>query len=140
MPRLNRVFEEFGIHHEEHDVPAKVTKSLEDKARKAAAKNAMAAVEAKKRKGGTPSKVVTKRQKMAATSVGASMVASVHGEEEVAENVEGGAASAGAESGGAHSAASVDLGGENLVGTAARVLVDLVANPSAASNIYLSKN
>ena len=22
MPRLNRVFKEFGIHHEEHDVPA----------------------------------------------------------------------------------------------------------------------
>jgi hypothetical protein len=30
MPHLNRVFEEFGIHHEEHDVLAKVRKSLED--------------------------------------------------------------------------------------------------------------
>jgi hypothetical protein len=30
MPHLNRVFEEFGIHHEEHDVPTKVHKSLED--------------------------------------------------------------------------------------------------------------
>ena len=37
MPWLNRVFEEFGVHHEEHDVPAKVHKSIEDKARKAAA-------------------------------------------------------------------------------------------------------
>jgi hypothetical protein len=27
MPRLNRVFEEFGIHHEEHDIPAKMHKS-----------------------------------------------------------------------------------------------------------------
>jgi hypothetical protein len=24
MPRLNRIFKEFGIHHEEHDVLAKV--------------------------------------------------------------------------------------------------------------------
>ena len=31
MPHLNRVFEELGIHHEEHEVPAKVQKSLEDK-------------------------------------------------------------------------------------------------------------
>jgi hypothetical protein len=39
MPRLNRVFEEFEIHHDEHDVPAKVHKSLEDKAKKATNKN-----------------------------------------------------------------------------------------------------
>ena len=32
MPRLNRVFEELGIHHEEQKVPTKVLKSLEDKA------------------------------------------------------------------------------------------------------------
>ena len=61
MPRLNRVFEEFGIHHEEHDVPVKVHKSLEDKARKAAAKNTIAATEAKKRKGTGASKVISKR-------------------------------------------------------------------------------
>ena len=52
MPHLNRIFEELGIHHEEHDVPAKVHKSLEDKARKATAKNAIAVAEAKKRKRG----------------------------------------------------------------------------------------
>ena len=61
MPRLNRVFEEFGMHHEEHDVPAKVHKSLEDKARKAAAKNMTATAEAKKRKGTGASKVISKR-------------------------------------------------------------------------------
>ena len=49
MPRLNRVFEEFGIHHEEHDVPTKIHKSLEDKARKAATKNMTVVAEAKKR-------------------------------------------------------------------------------------------
>ena len=61
MPWLNRVFEEFRIHHEEHEVPAKVYKSIEDKARKAAAKNTTTVVEARKRKGATVSKVTTKR-------------------------------------------------------------------------------
>ena len=51
MPHLNRVFEELGIHHEEHDVPVKVRKSLEDKAKKAAAKNATATADAKKKRG-----------------------------------------------------------------------------------------
>ena len=61
MPWLNRVFEEFRIHHEEHDVPAKVHKSLEDMARKAAAKNVTAVAKAKKRNGVGVPKVVTKR-------------------------------------------------------------------------------
>ena len=61
MPCLNRVFEEFGIHHEEHDVPTKIHKSLEDKARKSTVKNTTAATEAKKRKGTDASKVVSKR-------------------------------------------------------------------------------
>jgi len=69
MPHLNRVFEEFGIHHEEHDVPAKVHKSLEDKAKKATAKNATTAAEAKKRKGAGVSKVVSKKYKTAAASI-----------------------------------------------------------------------
>lgn len=51
MPRLNHVFEELGIHHENHKVPMKVLKSLEDKAKKATTKNATAVAEAKKRKG-----------------------------------------------------------------------------------------
>ena len=61
MPWLNRVFEEFRIHHEEHDVPVKVHKSIEDKARKAAAKNTTVVAEARKRKGATASMVTTKR-------------------------------------------------------------------------------
>jgi len=52
MPCLNRVFEELGIHHEEHDVPAKVHRSLEDKARKATTKNATIVAKVKKRKRG----------------------------------------------------------------------------------------
>ena len=31
MPCLNQVFEELGIHHEEHKVPLKVLKSIEEK-------------------------------------------------------------------------------------------------------------
>lgn len=61
MPHLNRVFEELGIHHEEHDVPTKVHKSLQDKAKKATTKNVTAAAEAKKRKRTGLSKVVSKK-------------------------------------------------------------------------------
>jgi hypothetical protein len=48
MLRLNRVFEELGIHHEEHVVPPKVLASIEKKKKKkqkAATKNAIVAVE-----------------------------------------------------------------------------------------------
>jgi hypothetical protein len=45
MPRLNRVFEELGIHHEEHKVPPKVLASIEEKSKKAAAKNVTVAAE-----------------------------------------------------------------------------------------------
>jgi hypothetical protein len=51
MPWLNRVLEELGIHHEEHEVPTKVLTTIEQKRKKVAAKNATAAVESKKRKG-----------------------------------------------------------------------------------------
>jgi hypothetical protein len=51
MPWLNRVFEELGIHHEEHKVPTKVLKSIEDKTKNAIAKNNTAAAESKKRRG-----------------------------------------------------------------------------------------
>ena len=61
MPQLNRVFEELGIHHEEHKVPAKVLKSLEDKARKAIAKNATAVAKLKKRKGTGMTKLASKK-------------------------------------------------------------------------------
>ena len=64
MSRLNCVFEELGIHHEEHKVPAKVLKSLEDKAKKAATKNNTAAPESKKRRGTSPAKAVSKKWKI----------------------------------------------------------------------------
>ena len=97
MPRLNRVFEEFGIHHEEHEVPTKVYKSIEDKARKANTKNTTAMAEVRKRKGATASKVITKRRKTRAASAAAStdvsVAASANDGEEVAENVGGALAS-----------------------------------------------
>lgn len=117
MPCLNRVFEEFGIHHEEHDVPAKVHKSLEDKSKKATAKNATVVAELKKRKGGGASKVTSKKQKTAATSTATSIAASTSIDEEVTENVGGGAASMGVETEGKHSVTSANLGGDNFVKT-----------------------
>jgi hypothetical protein len=69
MSRLNRVFEELGIHHEEHVVPPKVLASIEKKKQKAAAKNATVATESKKRKGQAGSKTLSKKQKIEATSV-----------------------------------------------------------------------
>jgi len=68
------VFEKFGIHHDEREVPTKVKKSLEDKARKNVIENTTVAVEAKKRKGAGGVKTTSKKQKIgaasAATSVG----------------------------------------------------------------------
>jgi hypothetical protein len=61
MPWLNRVLEELGIHHEEHEVPTEVLTTIEQKRKKAAAKNAIAAVESKKRKGIGASQVVGKK-------------------------------------------------------------------------------
>ena len=61
MPRLNRGFEELGIHHEEHKVPSKVLKSIEEKAKKATAKNTTAVAELKKRKGPGGSKTISKK-------------------------------------------------------------------------------
>jgi hypothetical protein len=72
MPHLNRVFEGHGNHHEEHEVRAKVHKTLEDKAKKATAKNTTTVAEARKRKGTGRSKVVSKKRKTGAASVAAS--------------------------------------------------------------------
>jgi hypothetical protein len=72
MPRLNCVFDELGIHHEEHKVPAKVLKSLEDKEKKAALKNTTATAKAKKRKGIGRAKAISKKQKVGAASDAAS--------------------------------------------------------------------
>jgi hypothetical protein len=58
MPRLNRVLEELGIQHEEHVVPLEVRTTIEEKRKKAAAKNAIALVESKKRKGEGPPKLL----------------------------------------------------------------------------------
>jgi hypothetical protein len=69
MSRLNQVFEELGIHHEEHVVPPKVLASIEKKKQKAAAKNATVAAKSKKRKGQAGSKTLCKKQKVEATSI-----------------------------------------------------------------------
>jgi hypothetical protein len=66
MPRLNRVLEEFGIHHEEYVVPPDVLATIEEKKMKATAKNATTAVESKKRKGMAGPKVLAKRMKTSA--------------------------------------------------------------------------
>jgi hypothetical protein len=66
MPRLNRVLEEFGIRHEEYVVPLDVLATIEEKKRKATAKNATAATESKKRKGMAGPKVLAKRVKTSA--------------------------------------------------------------------------
>jgi hypothetical protein len=62
------VFEELGIHHEEHVVPSKVLASIEKK-QKAAAKNATVAAESKKRKGQAGLKTLSKKHKIEATSI-----------------------------------------------------------------------
>ena len=64
MPWLNRVFEELGIHHEEHKVPARVLRSIEDKAKKTVAKNNTAVAESKKRRGTGTAKAISKKQKI----------------------------------------------------------------------------
>jgi hypothetical protein len=91
MPCLNQVFEELGIHHGEHKVPTKVLKSIEDKVKKAATKNATMVAESKKRRGAGGPKVVSKKQKViptsTATSAAASATASADVGEEVAKNV-----------------------------------------------------
>ena len=132
MPRLNRVFEEFGIHHEEHDVPVKVHKSLEDKAKRATTKNATAAAEAKKRKGTSTSKIISKRQKTAGTSAAASAIASAEADEVVVENAGGGLASVDVGMDGEQSTASLDLGGVDFVDTA---LQGMGGGPTAEASV-----
>ena len=61
ITRLNWVFEELGIHHEEHKVPPKVLKSVEEKAKKVAAKNATTVAESKKRKGASGPQTISKK-------------------------------------------------------------------------------
>jgi hypothetical protein len=87
MPRLNWVFEELGIHHEEHKVPSKVLKSMKEKAKKPTAKNATMVAESKKWKGAGRPKTVSKKPKAIPPSGVTSVAASVAADEEVAENV-----------------------------------------------------
>ena len=61
MPRLNHVFEKLCVHHEEHKIPTKVLKSIEDKAKKAAMKNDSATAKLKKRRGVGMAKAVSKK-------------------------------------------------------------------------------
>lgn len=61
MPRLNRAFEELGIHYENHKVPEKILASVTKKETKALARNVTAAAESKKRKSQPRLKVVSKK-------------------------------------------------------------------------------
>lgn len=114
MPHLNRVFKELGIHHEEHKVPSKVLKSLEDKARKAATKNTTTVAEAKKRKGSGRTKTFTKRLKIGAFA-GATSAGSG---EEVVESVHDSSALAMTSAEAKQSATSAAHEGGNFVDTA----------------------
>jgi hypothetical protein len=94
-------------------VHAKVHKSLEDKAKKAVAKNATAAAEVKKRKRAGASNVVGKKQKTMTASitifVDASAATSADDGEEVAENIGRGSGSMATGMGDERSTASLDL-------------------------------
>jgi hypothetical protein len=137
MHWLNRVFAEFGIQHGEHDVPMKVHKSLEDKAKKATTKNATTMAEAKKRRGAGASKVISEKQKTltaaAINSTDASTAASVDDDDdEVAENIGGGSSSVAAGMGGERSVASLDVGGDDFVNT---TLQGMGGSPTAEPSI-----
>ena len=118
MPCLNQVFEELGIHHEEHNIPLKVLKSIKEKAKKAATNNATMVVKSKKRKGASGSKTINKKQKIIPASATASAIASAAAsakfDEEVVENATRGSASS-IRVEGEHSAASLDLGGDDFI-------------------------
>jgi hypothetical protein len=111
MPRLNCVFEEFGIHHEEHKVLAKVLKAIEDKENKVTLKNATAVAEAKKRKGAGQGKTISKKRKVGATSA----IASAGSAEEVEESRAGAVPSMAEEE--EETEASAAHGNEDLMGS-----------------------
>ena len=93
-------------------------KSIDEKAKKAAAKNATAVAESKKRKGASGSKTINKKQKIIPASATASAIASAAAsakfDEEVVENATRGSASS-IRVEGEHSAASLDLGGDDFI-------------------------
>lgn len=77
MPRLNRVFEELGVHHAEHNVPPKVLHDYADKLKKEASKNATAATESKKRRQTNPVVKVPRKKRKAASQAMAAIQASL---------------------------------------------------------------
>ena len=93
---------------------------------------------ARKRKGATASKVITKRRKTRAASVIASadvsIVASANDEVEVVKNIGRGSGSTTIGMGGERPAASLDLGSDDLVDTALQGAGGgLTAEPSAVA-------
>lgn len=89
---MNRVLEELRIHHEEHEVPPEVLATIEEKKKKAVAKNVTVVAESKKRKGIGGPKVLAKKQRIptavaaSATSISGSARASADAEEASAKN------------------------------------------------------
>jgi hypothetical protein len=71
MPRLNHVFEELEVQHQEHLVPAKVLKSVAEKEQKAVMKNVTVMAEAMERKISSRGKVISKKWKTGAASTAA---------------------------------------------------------------------
>lgn len=81
------VLEELGIHHEEHVVPLEVLATIEEKKKKATAKNVTAAAESKKRKGIGGPKVIAKKPKVA-VAVATSASSSASGSAQVFADAE----------------------------------------------------
>lgn len=71
-PALTTFFEELGVHHEDRPVPEKVLRSMVEKEKRAALKNATAAEESKKRKSAGRGKVISKRRRVATASTASS--------------------------------------------------------------------
>jgi hypothetical protein len=107
---------------------AKVLKSIEDKARKAAVKNNTTALESKKRRGSDVAKAVSKKRKIGATSV----VASTRTREDAMKSVHGGSTSTAVSMQGEHFAAFADLKGDDFVQTA---LAGMVGGATAEASI-----
>ena len=63
MPHFNYVLEEYGIHHEEYEVPIEVLACIEKK-RDAATRNVTVMAEPKKRKGGGAAKALAKKPRV----------------------------------------------------------------------------
>jgi hypothetical protein len=87
MPRLNHVFEELEVQHQERLVPAKVLKSVAEKERKAVMKNVTVMAEAMERKVSGRGKVISKKWKTGAAFTAASASSGEEVEESGVEEV-----------------------------------------------------